>query len=113
MYGEDVAVPLPRAPAVPVALRVLCPPTLLSVSKSGQSHSGTCAKEEAWRLEALRWWGVREARVASGERRGVSAARCYVTALSPTAAALYQRSGVAEVQPNVDIEELLKESRKR
>lgn len=38
---------------------------------------------------------------------------CYVTPLSSTEAPLYQRNGVAEVQPNVDIAELLKETRKR
>lgn len=45
-----------------------------------------------------------------GGSGGGAAACCYVTALSPTEAVLYQRSSVAEVQPNVDIEELLKEN---
>lgn len=65
-----------------------------SVLKSWQSHSETCAKEEAWAREA---WG----------------GRCYVTLLSLTEAPLYQRSSVAEVQLNVDIKKLLKETRKR
>lgn len=73
--------------------------------KSWQSHSETCAKEEAWAREA---WGVVVVEVGWG-----GFLLCYVTLLSLTEAPLYQRSSVAEVQLNVDIKKLLKETRKR
>lgn len=108
MYVEDVA-PVLRAPTVPVALRVLCPPAL-SVKVRPVTLWNMC-KGRGMAAHGIERVGVLRA-VGGGGMVGICCF-CYVTPLSQTEVSLYQRNGVTEVQPNVDIAKLLKETRKR
>lgn len=110
MYGKNVRPRCPGRSEGPLS------PPALGVKVRAVTLWNMC-KGRGMAARGIERVGVGEAWVAAAAvvvvgKVGVGCF-CYVTPLSPTEAPLYQRNGVAEVQPNVDIAELLKETRKR